>query len=79
MTDRSTATGRTLARTRWLSELAETLEMAGRVAHELGGEPAGGDGAEALRGQIRGLIAEVESLRRAAPAAPIDPHPDWMI
>jgi len=79
MDDRSTATRRTMARTRWLSELAETLELAGKVALKLGERPADDDGAAALRGQIAGLIAEVDSLRRAKPAAPIDPHPDWMI
>ncbi len=78
MNDRSTATRRTMLRTRWLSELAETLEMAGRVALELGDYPAENSSAAALRGQIAGLIAEVDSLRRAKPAAPIDPHPDWM-
>ncbi len=68
-----------MARTRWLSELAQTLELAGKVALELGEQPAAGEGAATLRGQIAGLIAEVDSLRRAKPAAPIDPCPDWMI
>lgn len=73
-----TATRRTTARTRWLSELAETLELAGRIAVELG-ESAAEGGAPALRGQIDTLIIEVDSLRRARPDARSEPYPDWMI
>ena len=79
MNDPSAATRRTLARTRWLSELAQTLEQAGKVALELGERPPGDACAATLRGQIAGLIAEVDSLRRAKPAEPIDPSPDWMM
>ena len=79
MDERTTATRRTLARTRWLSELAETLELAGNIALQLGEVRRDGDQAATLSRQIGALLAEVDSLRRAKPAAPIDPHPDWMI
>ena len=68
-----------MARTRWLSELAETLELAGKVALELDISRASDAPAAMLRGEIASLIAEVDSLRRAKPAAPIKPHPDWML
>ncbi len=76
MNDRSTAARRTTARTRWLSELAETLEYAGKIALELGDPPAGGDHAAALRARIASLAQEVDSLRRAKPV-PTELHPDW--
>ena len=79
MNERSTATRRTLARTRWLSELAEALELAGKVALEMGERPADGEPAAVLRGQIAKLIIEVDTLRRAKPAPPIEFRPGWMI
>lgn len=76
MNERMTATRRTAARTRWLAELAEALEIAGQVALELGKAPADGAHAAMLRGQIASLQVEVDSLRRARPV-PTELHPDW--
>ena len=76
MNDRMTATRRTAARTRWLAELAEALEIAGKVALELGDAPDDGAHAALLRRQIESLRSEVDSLRRARPV-PTELHPDW--
>ena len=76
MNDRMTATRRTAARTRWLAELAEALEIAGKIALELGDAPADPAHAATLRGQIASLQTEVDSLRRARPV-PTELHPDW--
>lgn len=74
-----TATRRTMARTRWLSELAETLELAGKIALELDELSSDEDPARALRGQIASLIVEVDSLRRAKPATRSELCLNWMI
>jgi len=51
------------ARARWIAELAEALEAAGRVAILLGGEQAGSDELAALRDRISAARAELDALR----------------
>ena len=78
MNRRITATGRTLARTRWLSELAEALERASKIALELGREGSADERVALLSVQIGALLKDVETLRRAKPASAIKPRPDWI-
>lgn len=68
MDDFSIATKRALARTRWLSDLAESLEEASRLVVELGS--ADTERVGLLHRQIATLLGEVDALRRARPIAP---------
>ncbi|MDQ3144479.1 MAG: hypothetical protein M3Q57_06325 [Pseudomonadota bacterium] len=66
-------TGRAISRTRWLSELSDTLDRAGRLTIDMIDHSAQGGDIALLRARIVVLSAEVDQLRRARPA----PSPDW--
>ena len=70
-------TGRAVSRTRWLSELSDTLDRAGRLTVDLIDQHTSSGDVALLRARIVVLRAEVEELRRARPVLPSAVHPDW--